>query len=274
MAERVRRRFEDYLAAVTDRLRRDPRVLGLVGMGSTAERFRVDEWSDHDLAIVTRPGYQEELRRERGWLPDAEHIVLDVIEWHGGGKLVFDDGRVVEFGVATPDELSVWNVHHHDVLFDRGGVADAVARAVAASPQNANADLAQTLRIVVAHAHIGAGKAARGELIAASSSLRGDAVTALLTALTVVSTADPRSDYLDPRRRIEKTHPELATDVAEAMRLDEVSLARRLLDITERIFAGLPEYPTAAVDAVRARHGWGRRLDSANDPQSASTAPR
>lgn len=156
MGNGVRTRFEQYLQAVIDRLRLDPRVIGLVAMGSTAERHRVDEWSDHDLAIVTLPGHQEALRRDRSWLPDAEHLVLDVIEWHGGGKLVFDDGRVVEFGVATPDELAAWSVHHHDVLLDRGGVADAVALAVARSPRNAEADLASTLAIVVAHTHTSA----------------------------------------------------------------------------------------------------------------------
>ena len=138
-------RFERYLNAVVERLAADPRVVGVVAMGSTAERERVDEHSDHDIAIVTLPGHQEALRRERTWLPDAERLVLDVVEWHGGGKLIFDDGRVVEFGVATTDELAGWAVHHHEVLLDRGGVADAVARAVAQSPRNADADLATTL---------------------------------------------------------------------------------------------------------------------------------
>ena len=243
MNDDVRPRFEQYLDAVTNRLRDDPRVVGLVAMGSTAERDRVDEWSDHDLAIVTLPGHQDELRHERGWLPDAD-------------RLVFDDGRVVEFGVATPEELAGWSVHHHDVLFDCGGVAEAVARAVARSPRNADADLGATLAIVVAHTHIGAGKAARGELLAASSALRGDAVTALATAVTIVSDADARADYLDPRRRLEQTHPEVARSLAEALRLDEQALARRLLEIAEQLVGDRAEFPRAAVDAVRRRHGW------------------
>lgn len=48
----TRQRFEDYLESVRARLATDTRVVGLVGMGSTAERWRVDEWSDHDLAII------------------------------------------------------------------------------------------------------------------------------------------------------------------------------------------------------------------------------
>lgn len=259
MDDQIRTRFEQYLEAVADRLRTDPRVIGLVGMGSTAERHRVDEWSDHDLAIVTLPGHQEELRRERTWLPDAEHLVLDVVEWHGGGKLVFDDGRVVEFGVATPDELATWNVHHHDVLFDRGGVAEAVAVAVARSPRNADAGLGSSLALVIAHTHIGAGKAARGERLAASTALRGDAITYLLTALAVISPPDARADHLDPRRRLEQSHPAIAAALIAAMRAEELELARQLLDLTESLFGDRPEYPGTAVASVRARHGFPAR---------------
>lgn len=260
MTAPTRERFEQYLRAVRDRLARDDRILGLVGMGSTAERHRVDEWSDHDLAIVTAPGHQEEVRRDRWWLPDAERIVLDVVEWHGGGTLVFDDGRVIEFGVASPEELAGWSVHHHDVLLDRGGVAEAVERAVARSPRNRNASLADALALVVAKVHVGAGKAQRGETLAASALLRGDAVTHLLMAVAVLSPEDARADYLDPRRRIEQTQPALAASLTEALRLDEVALARRLLELAESLAGDRPECPHAALAAVRARHGWERTV--------------
>ncbi len=256
MTIEVRARFEQYLRSVVERLSADPRVVGLVAMGSTAERHRVDEWSDHDLAIVTKPGHQDELRRERGWVPDADRIVLDVVEWHGGGKVLFDDGRVVEFGVATVDELAGWAVHHHEVLLDRGGVADAVERAVARSPRNTDADLTTTLGLVIAHVHIGAGKAARGERLAASTSLRGDAVTYLLTALAVISPPDARADHLDPRRRVEQSHPAIASALVETVRAEELELARQLLDLTENLFGDRPEYPGGAVASVRARHGF------------------
>ena len=65
-----------------------------------------------------------------------------------------------------------------------------------------------------------------------------------------------RADYLDPRRRVERTHPEVAANLAEAMRSDELTLARRLLELTEQLFGDRPQYPGAAVDVVRQRHGW------------------
>ncbi|QOD92973.1 hypothetical protein [Chryseoglobus sp. 28M-23] len=161
MTAGTRERFEQYLWTVRDRLARDDRILGLVGMGSTAERHRVDEWSDHDLALV------------------------------------------------------------------------------------------------VAKVHLGAGKARRGETLAASALLRGDAVTHLLTAVAALSHVDNRADYLDPRRRIELTRPDLATSLTDALRLDEVALARRLLDLVGSLAGDRPECPHAALAVLRARHGWG-----------------
>lgn len=249
----TRQRFEDYLESVRARLATDPRVVGLVGMGSTAERWRVDEWSDHDLAIIVTAGAEEDFRRGRSWLPDAERLVIDVVEWHGGAKLVFDDARVIEIGVATTDSIRTWAVHHQDVLLDRGGVADAVADAVARSSHTRDGDLLEQLQLVVATVRIGAGKALRGEVLAGGEMLRHDAVGHLLAAVAISSPPDARADLLDPRRRVELTHPELAAQLADAIRQPERELALRLLALLETQFGDREEYPRAGADAVRAR---------------------
>ena len=128
----VRARFEDYLARLTQVARDRDDVIGLVGMGSTAELWRVDEWSDHDFAWMVQT------RRARtatgttsSWLPDAERIALSVVEHHGGVKVIYDDGHVLEFGMATLDSLQHWFGYAVEVYVDKGGVADAVAGMVA-----------------------------------------------------------------------------------------------------------------------------------------------
>lgn len=249
----AQKRFESYLNRVIEALRADPRVVGLVGMGSTAERWRVDEWSDHDLAIIVEAGAEDEFRHGRDWIPGRDRLVIDVVEWHGGAKLVFDDGHVVELGVATTDSLRAWAVHHHDVLIDNGGVADAVADAVEHSAYTRNGDLSAQLNLVVATVRIGAGKALRGEVLAGGDMLRHDAIGHLLAATAITSPLDRHSDLLDPRRRVERTHPELATALAEAIRQPELQLAHRLLDLLENHFGHLDTYPRRGVDAVRRR---------------------
>lgn len=246
-------RFETYLDAVRERLAADPRVVGLVGMGSTAERWRVDEWSDHDLAIIVTAGDEEAFRRGRAWLPDAERLVIDVVEWHGGAKLVFDDARVIELGVATTDSIRTWAVHHYDVLLDRGGVAEAVADAVAHSAYTRDGELREQLQLVVATVRLGAGKALRGEVLAGGEMLRHDALGHLLSAAAICSPPDDRSDLLDPRRRVELTHPQLAAALAEAVRQPERELALRLLALMEEHFGDRDAFPHAGVETVRTR---------------------
>ena len=45
-------RFDDYLSELVAACEQNPFITGLVLMGSTADRARVDEWSDHDFAVI------------------------------------------------------------------------------------------------------------------------------------------------------------------------------------------------------------------------------
>ena len=71
-----RDQYDRFLAVLTEWAEGDPRVLGLVVLGSTAGvGRRPDEWSDHDFFVVSRDGAADELRADRSWLPDADRIV-------------------------------------------------------------------------------------------------------------------------------------------------------------------------------------------------------
>ena len=81
-------------------------VLGLVLLGSGAQRERLDEWSDHDFYLVVRDEVAEQMRRDLSWLPDPERIVLAPRETAHGLKVVYDDAHVLELAVATLDEVA------------------------------------------------------------------------------------------------------------------------------------------------------------------------
>lgn len=252
-------RFEVFLRAVEANLGDRDDVVGLVGMGSTAERDRVDEWSDHDVAVITGEGRQHVYRPARAWLPDPEHIALEVHEHHGGVKVVYDDGHVVEYGVASLDELGGWAANAFDVLLDHGGVAETMTTVAGRPAPEGAPDLEREIGLVLALALIGVGRARRGEALSANSLVRGAAVTALLRAVAsgIPPETGARLDSLDPARRFESAYPAIARRIDAALARDVESCARALVDLlVERFGTGERGVPPRALAAVRNRLGW------------------
>lgn len=258
-AARARAAFEAFLDRTLSELEGRDDVVGLVGMGSTAQRGRVDEWSDHDLAVVVRPGAHERYRDARGWLPDADRIALAVREWHDGVKVLYDDGHVVELGVATPDELRAWHADAHEVFFDRGGAADAVTEAATKPRPKGVAHASDELAVLLVSLVIGVGRARRGELLNASATIRGAAVEALATAVasSFAPERDVEIDSLDVIRRFDARYPAIASRIAQLQASDVEECARGLLDLAEEVFGG--GMPSRGVAAVRGRLGWAAR---------------
>lgn len=248
--------FVAWLNGAVARLAADDEVVGVVGMGSTADLARVDEWSDHDVAIVVRPGSEARFREAVDWMPDADRIVLRTVEWHGGAKALMDDGRVVEWGVATVASLATWLADDARVLLDRGGVADAVADARAA-PHPANvADLERDVATLLFAVRTGVSRLRRGELLSGAEIIRSEAAGALLRAIRA---AIPRGraaalDRLDGRRRFETAYPALASEIAAALDADAEACARRLLAIATRALGD--RVPREAIATLERRFSW------------------
>ena len=245
--------FIDSLARVVEA--RDD-TLGLVLLGSSADRERADEWSDHDFFLVTTDGAQERYRTDLSWLPDAAHLALSVRETHHGLKVLYDNGHVLEFAVFSFDELLLAQTNAWAAAVDKGGVAQRMAE-IAARPKP-HPDPAAALGIFVSLLLIGVGRARRGETLAAGQSVRTHAVGHLLAALTQSLTSDEahRLDSLDPFRRFEQVYPELAAGIARALEREVESAARELLDLAESQFGDTEMWPARGVVAVRERLGW------------------
>jgi len=218
------RQFTDSLLAS---LSRDPRVVGVVALGSMAEQGRLpDQWSDHDFFVIVRPGEQASFRANRDWLPDAESIALFFQETAHGCKAVYDSGHLIEFAIFDPDEISLARVNAYRVLLDRGGVAERMAEVAARTEPRSSDDwlIGQMLTSLL----VALLRARRGETMSARSMLR--------SAVRHFAALMPHSDNLDPLRRFEISHPELAARVERAMRLDAKAAALGLLDLfAERV---------------------------------------
>lgn len=256
----TRRAFSAYLDRLIDGLTARPDVTGLVLAGSTADRARVDEWSDHDFLVTTvSEQAAETMRTNLAWLPDAETLVIAVREGAHGLKCVYENGAMLEFAVFAPGELLLAHANDFEVALDRGGIGAAM-REVAAKPKPLGSTSPEAhAQLFLAHLLIGVGRARRGELLSAGQSVRSHALGSLLALhrMVVVGGADARLDDLDAYRRLETVHPDFAALLERALERDPERAARSLLylAVTSGV-TGWRGWPIAAERAVRERLGW------------------
>jgi hypothetical protein len=242
--------YRAFTAELAERLEADGRSIGLVAVGSMAERdYAADEWSDHDFFVITPPGHQEALRRDLSWLPRQAEIVLSLRETAHGLLVFYEDGHMLEFAVFDLEEIALAGVNRYRVLLDRGGVAARVEH-LARNPQPPPDDLlsfGKTLALVAA------GRGRRGETLSAASFVR--MATMHLSRLLSGSIPSAQSsilDNLDPLHRFERAYPELGRELATIVRLDPAEGGPAVLDLRE-LRPLRPGLPWPAYDAVRAR---------------------
>lgn len=232
--------FRAFTRRAVSALELDPDVLGVVGLGSTADEGRApDPHSDHDLWIVVREGAQDRFRGSRAWLPDSERIVFSFRETAHGLKVVYDDGHLVEYAVFSPGELEVARANVYRVWLDRADVEARVADCARRGRDARPSDLGWLFGQALTHLLVGAERAARGELLSGHRFVRELAVARLLelTARLEPSADDAEADDLDPYRRAERTHPARAAAIEAAVRRPVGEAALALLDELESLCA-------------------------------------
>ena len=245
----------------TERLRvgltADDRVLGLIAVGSMAAvDYEPDEWSDHDFFVVTAPGGQEELRADVSWLPDAHRIVFWHRETDHGLQVFYDDGHLLEFAVFDLDELGLAGVNRYRVLLDRGGVEARMAAVRAQTRERPRHDDTHQFGKFLACLQVGAGRARRGEELSAAMFVKDLGLRFLVVLITRAVPAEDASllDDLDPLRRFDFVHPELARELVGLCRCETVAAALGLLDVAEReLGPRRPELPWHLAAVIRRR---------------------
>lgn len=247
--------YASFTRELSSRLAADPRVVGLVALGSMAGGSPgPDAFSDHDFFVVTAPGEQEAFRTGLSWLPPRGAIALAHRETAHGLKVVYDDGHLLELAVFDLAELSVARVNRYAVLLDRGGVAERMAEvATRREPPRDDAWLAGQL---LGNLLVGGGRARRGELLSARLFVGAHAASCLLLLLArhVPSDGPRLLDDLDPFRRFERVYPELGRELGRALSRPPLEAALALLGLAERELASrVPEWPAAGASAVRRR---------------------
>jgi len=240
-----------FLRALVERMTGDPRVMGVVALGSSSDPAAVDEWSDHDLFLVVVPGAQEGFRSDLAWLAPGK-VLHAFRETAHGVTAILEGGHLVELAVFDPDELAMARVSRYRVLFDRRGIAgrmEAVARASEGARGEGGADDAWLVGMFLSGVLVGGGRARRGERLAGRAALAGAARR--LMALIARHVAGPGGlDPFDPHRRFERAYPSIGAEIDQALSRGGPEGALELLAIAERATTLIP--PRAAA-AIRAR---------------------
>ena len=235
-----------------------PTVVGLVAVGSTAATDRQpDEFSDHDLFVVTQRGAATGLRSDLSWLPESQRIVMVHNETEHGRGVVYEDGHLVEVAVFDEDEMGLVNLNAYRVLVDQADLEPrlaAIADRTAAAAVANDADGTYRFQTFIEQLIVGLNRCARGEVLSANQRIRGDAATALVSLLGDQLPSEHRRqlDNLDPHRRFERAHPELGEQVMAALDADLRAAASSMLSIAERHLGGRVAVATpAAFGAVK-----------------------
>ena len=248
--------YESFTRDLQERLSADPRVLGLVAVGSMARRpeHLPDRWSDHDFFVIVTAGAQESFRSNLGWIPRYGDIALSFRETAHGVKVVFRDGHLIEFAVFDPDELTVARINRYRTLIDRERIDERIARvaertAAEARPPSEEWLVGQFLTNLL----VGVGRHHRGERLSGRQLVEASAVAHLVALLTrrASSPETAKLDPLDPLRRFETVFPSLGRRLDGVAGMETPEAARALLDIALQELPG--RIPPEAVAAIRPR---------------------
>jgi hypothetical protein len=245
--------YEQLTAELTAGFRQLGGSRGLVLLGSTADSGRRDRWSDHDFFAIVNDDFDVQGRAELAWLPSPNRVLLVAREGEIGFAVLYDDGHLLEFAVATLGELRDAGVERHRVQFGDAGVDDFVRIAhQRAQSTPSSVDPVNEARLVFVKLLVGFGRAQRGERVVAGQFVRTWAVGHFLRAVRArITPLGIGRDPLDPARRFDADYPEISRRLdhvlAQPIELAAVGVAELTRETLE---PGWSAFPSGAADLV------------------------
>lgn len=240
-----------FTQTLTETLKVNPEVLGLILLGSTAgTHHQPDGHSDHDFFLIVPEALTEAYRNTVDWLPPCPvPIVHHFRDTPHGARVIYEGGHLLEYAVFTPDEIALSRNHHTRVAFDRvGDLEQRLKPTLDTSAPNVPALLSD----FYLHLLVGVGRHTRGETLAGRQMLNFAMQDTLALLHALVPPQQPEMvDSRNPWRHVEQTHPALAKAIAGTLQVDTPQAAQTLLNLV-RDFAG-PHWDEKTAQAVQER---------------------
>ena len=244
--------YHNFTHILLQNVQADPRVIGLVAIGSMAEQNRTpDNWSDHDFFLIVHSGTQELFRQDLSWLPYTERIIITIRETEHGLKVMYDIPHLIEFAVFDANELHGAKANDYHILLNRGDLDGIMAQISVRQPKpdyHPQHDLLMVLSLL----YVGAGRYARGEKLSAHVFIKHHLIHHLIPLLIYANPTDTsKLDNLDPFRRFERVYPEIASALNQALAQPIIACAKGIFELVESL-SKLPNipYPTQAAQII------------------------
>jgi hypothetical protein len=251
--------FLDYSRRLGENAQADPDVIGLVLVGSTADTSRVDEWSDHDFFWVVKPGTGERYRTDLSWIPDIAQAVLWPRETDHGLKVMFDDGRVLEFAVFEDEQLELAALNAYEVSVDKSDLTERCRVIAAKSADQKPLEWSREFELFLSLILLGVGRDRRGEKLIAGQFIRSYSLNHLLALIRIsqkpLPGSESREDNLNSFRRFEMQFPAFAESIESACQLEVEAAAQALVQLASSL-KELSEAENAQVAVLIQRFDW------------------
>jgi hypothetical protein len=271
--------YDRVLDQLTTWAARQPSVLGLVAVGSTAGVDRApDRWSDHDVAVITEDGAAAALREDLSWLPDASRIALTHRGTEHAWCVVYDDGHLMEIAVFDNADLRDLGINSFRVLVDRSELEERFAELrtrTDAQLAAADPDGSARFRLFATELVVGLSRLGRGEPLSAHSRVHAQGLPCLLALIAdlVPPERSATLDGLDPHRGFESAYPARAERLRQALESPLLETVQTMLDMVRRDLADrLPPEVLTVLPAIDLLVGCVAAADGRRAPGQAKTS--
>ncbi|RMF58835.1 MAG: hypothetical protein D6743_17200 [Calditrichaeota bacterium] len=203
--------------SLVEAIKQNPEIINAAITGSLARHTGVDRFSDLDVLLVARD--MKAVCDVRAWLPKATEVLICAFHLTHYCTVLTSDFQKIDIAIFSADDPpSHWVVQDYEVIKGSEDFEALLAEAAKKTRQkdathlNPDVSMDNVLLLLVTASH----RIGRGEFLSAHSFVAeaSDMVIALETREHGV---DATADLLDPRRRLERRQPQLASLIHECL---------------------------------------------------------